>query len=51
MAIFQKNSLAMKIIELVLEKEKFKKMYLQQKADNKCLKSLLQTKQGFEVRV
>jgi hypothetical protein len=48
--MFGKNSTAMLIVELVLELEKYKKAYKQQKADNECLKQLLQTKQKFEAR-
>lgn len=50
MPFFPKNSLVMKIVELVLEKEKYKKLYQKEKADNECLKSLIQTKSPFEVR-
>ena len=50
MRMFGKNSTAMLIVELVLELEKYKKAYRQQKADNACLKRLLQTKQNFEAR-
>ncbi len=50
MKLFDKNSTAMLIVDLVLELEKYKKAYKQQKADNECLKRLLQTKQNFEVR-
>ncbi len=50
MKLFDKNSTAMLIVDLVLELEKYKKAYKRQKADNECLKQLLQTKKKFEVR-
>ena len=48
---FNPNGLVMMIVNLVSELDRYKKAYRQVKADNECLKNLLQTKQSFEVRV
>ena len=38
------------LARLYLKIEAYRKEILQLKADNECLRALLQTKQGFEVR-
>jgi len=48
--MFKPNGTVMMIVELVLELDKYKKLYEKEKADNKCLKKILQTKQAFEAR-
>lgn len=51
MKAFRKNNPAVIIGNLVLELEDEKKKVKQLQRDKKCLENLLQTKQGFEVRV
>ncbi len=50
MSPFSKKSPVAMIVNLVLELDRYKKENAKLKADNECLKSLLQTKQVFEVR-
>lgn len=50
MKAFEKNGAVMKIVELVLELDKYKKAYKKLKAENELLRALVQTKQRFEVR-
>jgi hypothetical protein len=51
MQTFKPTGPVMTIVNLVLELDKYKKLYQKEKADNACLKRLLQTKKVFEVRV
>jgi len=47
---FNPDGPVMTIVNLVLELDKYKKAYKKAKAENECLKRLIQTKQSFEVR-
>lgn len=50
MRAFSPNGAVMKIVEIVIELEKYKQELKKLKAENELLRDLIQTKQRFEVR-
>jgi len=50
MKMFEENSTAALIVDMALEIEKYKKLYEKEKADNTCLKRIMQKKRVFGAR-